>query len=31
MDDEALCLTRETGEAHFYSRSRKHLWRKGET
>jgi phosphoribosyl-AMP cyclohydrolase / phosphoribosyl-ATP pyrophosphohydrolase len=31
MDDEAERLTRETGEAHFYSRSRQELWRKGET
>lgn len=31
MDDEALRLTRETSEAHFYSRSRERLWRKGET
>ena len=31
MDDEALRRTRETGEAHFYSRSRERLWRKGET
>jgi phosphoribosyl-ATP pyrophosphohydrolase/phosphoribosyl-AMP cyclohydrolase len=31
MDDEALRLTRESGEAHFYSRSREQLWRKGET
>ena len=31
MDDEALRLTRETGEAQFYSRSRERLWRKGET
>ncbi len=31
MDDEALARTRETGEAHFYSRSRGRLWRKGET
>ncbi len=31
MDDEALARTRETGEAHFYSRSRQTLWRKGET
>jgi phosphoribosyl-AMP cyclohydrolase / phosphoribosyl-ATP pyrophosphohydrolase len=31
MDDEALRLTRETGEAHFFSRSRERLWRKGET
>jgi phosphoribosyl-ATP pyrophosphohydrolase/phosphoribosyl-AMP cyclohydrolase len=31
MDDEALERTRETGEAHFWSRSRRRLWRKGET
>ena len=31
MDDEAERLTRETGEAHFWSRSRKTIWRKGET
>src|SRR5580765_7783132 len=31
MDDEALRLTRELGEAHFYSRSRNRLWHKGET
>jgi phosphoribosyl-AMP cyclohydrolase / phosphoribosyl-ATP pyrophosphohydrolase len=31
MDDEALALTRATGEAHFFSRSRGRLWRKGET
>jgi phosphoribosyl-AMP cyclohydrolase / phosphoribosyl-ATP pyrophosphohydrolase len=31
MDDDALRLTRETGEAHFFSRSRQRLWRKGET
>jgi phosphoribosyl-AMP cyclohydrolase / phosphoribosyl-ATP pyrophosphohydrolase len=31
MDDEALRLTRESGEAHFFSRSRQQLWRKGET
>jgi phosphoribosyl-AMP cyclohydrolase / phosphoribosyl-ATP pyrophosphohydrolase len=31
MDDEALQRTRETGEAHFWSRSRQRLWRKGET
>jgi phosphoribosyl-ATP pyrophosphohydrolase/phosphoribosyl-AMP cyclohydrolase len=30
MDGEALRLTRETGEAHFFSRSRNRLWRKGE-
>jgi phosphoribosyl-ATP pyrophosphohydrolase/phosphoribosyl-AMP cyclohydrolase len=31
MDDEALRLTRETGEAWFWSRSRRRLWHKGET
>ncbi len=31
MNAEALRLTLETGEAHFWSRSRKALWRKGET
>lgn len=31
MDDAALRLTHETGEAHFFSRSRGRLWRKGET
>lgn len=31
MNAEALRLTLETGEAHFWSRSRKSLWRKGET
>jgi phosphoribosyl-ATP pyrophosphohydrolase/phosphoribosyl-AMP cyclohydrolase len=31
MDAEAERLTRETGEAWFWSRSRKQLWRKGET
>src|SRR5437667_5650304 len=31
MDDEALRLTRERGEAHFFSRSRDRLWHKGET
>ena len=31
MDAEALRATRETGEAHFFSRSRGRLWRKGET
>jgi phosphoribosyl-AMP cyclohydrolase / phosphoribosyl-ATP pyrophosphohydrolase len=31
MDDKALRLTRETGEAHFFSRSRGRLWRKGES
>jgi len=31
MDEEALRLTRETGDAWFWSRSRERLWRKGET
>ena len=31
MNQEALALTLETGEAHFWSRSRRKLWRKGET
>jgi len=31
MDDEALRLTKETGEACFWSRSRERLWKKGET
>ncbi|MEM7191738.1 MAG: phosphoribosyl-AMP cyclohydrolase [Pseudomonadota bacterium] len=31
MNDEALALTIETGAAHFWSRSRNSLWRKGET
>jgi len=31
MNAEAVRLTRETGEAWFWSRSRKALWRKGET
>lgn len=31
MNEEALRLTIETGEAHFWSRSRNSLWRKGET
>ncbi len=31
MNAEALRLTLETGEAHFWSRSRASLWRKGET
>lgn len=31
VNDEALARTIETGEAHFWSRSRKALWRKGET
>lgn len=31
MNDEAIRLTQATGQAHFWSRSRKALWRKGET
>jgi phosphoribosyl-AMP cyclohydrolase len=31
MNDEALRLTLDTGFAHYYSRSRKALWKKGET
>jgi phosphoribosyl-ATP pyrophosphohydrolase/phosphoribosyl-AMP cyclohydrolase len=31
MNNEAFRLTRETGFAHFYSRSRSCLWKKGET
>ena len=31
MDERALELTRETGLAHFWSRSRQRLWKKGET
>jgi phosphoribosyl-AMP cyclohydrolase len=31
MNREALRLTIDTGEAHFWSRSRGSLWRKGET
>ncbi len=31
MNEEALRLTLETGEAHFWSRSRRELWRKGAT
>ena len=31
MNAEALRLTRETGEAHFWSRSRQQLWHKGAT
>jgi phosphoribosyl-ATP pyrophosphohydrolase/phosphoribosyl-AMP cyclohydrolase len=29
MNAEALALTRQTGETHFYSRSRRELWHKG--
>ena len=31
MNEEALARTRETGETHFFSRSRQELWHKGET
>ena len=31
MNADALRLTRETGEVHFYSRSRQELWHKGAT
>lgn len=31
MNAEALALTIETGIAHYYSRSRQELWKKGET
>jgi phosphoribosyl-AMP cyclohydrolase len=31
MDGEAIGKTRETGLAHFHSRSRGRLWMKGET
>ena len=31
MNAESLARTRETGEMHFYSRSRQELWHKGET
>ncbi len=31
MNAEAVELTRETGMAHFFSRSRGRLWKKGET
>ncbi|MEO6294445.1 MAG: bifunctional phosphoribosyl-AMP cyclohydrolase/phosphoribosyl-ATP diphosphatase HisIE [Candidatus Limnocylindria bacterium] len=30
-NEEALAATERTGEAHFWSRSREQLWRKGET
>ncbi len=30
LNAEALALTQSTGEAHFWSRSRGRLWRKGE-
>ena len=31
MNEEAIARTRETGQAHFWSRSRASLWRQGET
>lgn len=31
MNEEALRRTRESGEMHFFSRSRQELWHKGET
>lgn len=31
MNAQALALTLETGEAHYWSRSRRELWRKGAT
>lgn len=31
MNEESMKLTLETGYAHYYSRSRKELWKKGET
>lgn len=31
MNPEAVRLTRESGEAHFWSRRRQELWRKGAT
>ena len=31
MNEQALRQTLETGEAHFWSRSRRELWRKGAT
>ncbi len=31
MNAESLRLTQQTGEAHFWSRSRQELWRKGAT
>ncbi len=31
LNEESLGLTRETGEVHFWSRSRREIWRKGAT
>jgi len=31
MNRESLALTLDTGDAHYWSRSRKALWKKGET
>jgi len=31
LNPEALAETQRTGEVHFFSRSRKRLWKKGET
>ena len=31
MNEEAFAKTLETGQAHYWSRSRRKLWRKGET
>jgi len=31
MNEESLRRTRETGQAHFWSRSRRELWHKGAT
>lgn len=31
MNTEALNLTQETGQVHFWSRSREEIWRKGAT
>lgn len=31
LNAEALALTQESGEAHFWSRSRGRIWKKGET
>ena len=31
VSEESLRLTVETGDLHFYSRSREEIWRKGET